>query len=484
MKNNFIYKILKKICNKDPLSIAFEIDETTISYQKFLEDCLIFSNYIKIKNFKNIGIIGDYEYLSYVSIFGTLISGKTYIPINQNLPVQKIKKIIKIAKIDLLSISKNSEKRFNTLNIKKINLEKLYLKITTNKKIINNSDIAYIIFTSGSTGEPKGVPITRINLYHYINWLINNFKVKKNNKCSQFPNIGFDLSVVDIFSTICSGGTLVVPRNVFHRNFPARFIKKKNITHAVFVPSFIELMNNSSQLNKINLISLKNIFFCGEPLYKNQVEKLFKLNKNLKIINAYGPSETTVSCTKLSLNKNNFKKYCDDTVSIGKCIDGMKIKLLNNLNFKAKTYELLISGPQVFKGYLNNKILNKEKLIFINKKKYFKTGDLVTKIKGNIFFKKRIDNQIKIKGYRVELDEIDTMIRKFGIDETKTIYKNSELRSFVRSTKKELPLILKFLRKNLPSYMIPISIINLKVFPKNINDKIDFKNLFNKNVIT
>ena len=477
MQNNLIYKILKKICYKNSLSIEFIIDEKSITYKKFLEDCLIFSNYIKKKNFKNIGIIGDYEYLSYVSIFGTLISGKTYIPINQNLPIQKIKKIIKIAKIDLLSVSKNSDKKFNILKVEKINLENLYFKKISSKKTIHNFDIAYVIFTSGSTGEPKGVPISRENLYHYINWLIKNFKVKKNSRCSQFPNIGFDLSVVDIFSTICSGGTLVVPRNIFYRNFPAKFIKKNNITHTVFVPSFIELMNNSSQLNKNNLMSLKNIFFCGEALYKNQIEKLFKLNKNLKIINAYGPSETTVSCTKLSLNRNNFKNYCNDTVSIGKTIDGMKIKLLDNSNLKDKTYELLISGPQVFKGYLNNKILNKNKFIVINKKKYFKTGDLVTKIKGNIFFKKRIDNQIKIKGYRVELDEIDAMIRKFGIYETKTIFKNSQLKSFVRSAKKEVPFILKFLKKNLPLYMIPNSIIALQKFPKTINDKLDFKEL-------
>ena len=475
MQNNFIYKILKKICYKDSFSIAFKIDEKIITYKKFLEDCLIFSNYIKTKNFKNIGIIGDYEYLSYVSIFGTLISGKTYIPINQNLPIQKIKKIIKIAKIDLLSVSKISEKKYDILKIKKINLKNLYLKKISEKKTTHNFDIAYVIFTSGTTGEPKGVPITRKNLYHYINWLINNFKVKKNSRCSQFPNIGFDLSVVDIFSTICGGGTLVIPRNIFHRNFPAQFIKKNNITHTVFVPSFIELMRNSAQLNKNNLVSLKNIFFCGEPLYQNQIEKLFKINRNLKIINAYGPSETTVSCTKLSLDKDNFKKYCHNTVSIGKCIKGIKIKLLYNSNFKDKTYELLISGPQVFKGYLNNKNLNINKFLVINKKKYFKTGDLVTKIKGNIFFKKRIDNQIKIRGYRVELDEIDSMIRKFGIYETKTIFKKLELKSFIRSTKKEVPLIFKFLKKNLPPYMIPNSIVSLKKFPKNINDKLDFK---------
>jgi D-alanine--poly(phosphoribitol) ligase subunit 1 len=479
MQNNLIYHILKKNTQKSPSSIAFEFEDVSVTYNKFFNDCINFSNYINHNNFKTIGIIGDYNYLSYVSIFGTLISGQTYVPINNNLPDQKIRKIISSSKIDLISVSKLSLSRFLKFNIKKLNVKSLFKENYPVKKS-KNSKTAYIIFTSGSTGDPKGVPITRKNLYHYINWLIKNFVVKKGSRCSQFPNIGFDLSVVDIFSTICGGGTLVVPNNIFYKTFPAKFIQQNKITHTVFVPSYVDLMLNSRQLNKNFLGSLKQVFFCGEPLYENQIKKLFNLNKELKIINSYGPTEATVSCTKLLLNQKNYKKFCNDSVSIGKSIPGMKIKLLEHKNLENKIHEILISGNQVFNGYLGSKKLNKNKFLKINNTKYFKTGDLVEKINKNIYFKRRLDTQIKIKGYRVELNEIDTTIRKFGIQQTKTIYKNLKLISFVVTKKTKVSSLNTYLKSALPSYMIPNSIIILKFFPKNINDKIDIKELIKK----
>mgnify|MGYP000850478542 CR=1 FL=1 len=479
MKNNYIYNILKNIYLKNPLSTAIEIEDVKINYKSFFEDCLNFASYINFNKYETIGIIGDYEYVNYIAIFGTLIAGKTYVPINQNLPIKKIKKILSVSKIKVLVISKIKEKKFKDINVKKID----YKSIIKKEKIINKkftvSKNAYIIFTSGSTGQPKGVPIERKSLFHYINWLKNNFAIKKNNRCSQFPNIGFDLSVVDIFATICSGGTLVIPKNLFYRNFPAKFIKEKKITHLVCVPSFVDIISNSLQINKENLISLKKIFFCGEPLYEMQLKKLFSVNKNLKIINAYGPTETTVSCTKLNLNKNNFKKYCNGTASIGKSIKGMKIKLLKFSKNEEKNLEILISGPQVFNGYLNNEKLSNKKFINIDDKIYFKTGDIVEVINKNIYFKKRMDAQVKIKGYRVELDEIDGFIRKYGIQQTKTFYKNLKLISFIVYKKNLIPKLKKYLKLVLPVYMLPSDIINLKSFPKNHNDKIDIKKLEN-----
>ena len=198
-----------------------------------------------------------------------------------------------------------------------------------------------------------------------------------------------------------------------------------------------------------------------------------------RLFNSYGPTETTVSCTKLNLNKNNFKKYCNGTASIGKSIKGMKIKLLKFSKNEEKNLEILISGPQVFNGYLNNEKLSNKKFINIDDKIYFKTGDIVEVINKNIYFKKRMDAQVKIKGYRVELDEIDGFIRKYGIQQTKTFYKNLKLISFIVYKKNLIPKLKKYLKLVLPVYMLPSDIINLKSFPKNHNDKIDIKKLEN-----
>ena len=112
MKNNIISESLKKIYNKEPDSIAIETSNIKITYKKFYDDCVKFSNYILSKNFKIIAILDEKNYFNYVSIFGTFLAGKTYVPINKNLPTNKIKQILKIIKIDLVVASSN--KKFKT----------------------------------------------------------------------------------------------------------------------------------------------------------------------------------------------------------------------------------------------------------------------------------------------------------------------------------------------------------------------------------
>ena len=123
-----------------------------------------------------------------------------------------------------------------------------------------NNNLAYIIFTSGSTGEPKGVCISRKSLDNYVKWLKLNFNIKKGFNCSQFPEISFDLSVADIYGTLCSGGTLIPAKTIYDKLFPGRFIKDKKINFLVCVPSLIDVIKNSSGLTKKNFTSLKSIF--------------------------------------------------------------------------------------------------------------------------------------------------------------------------------------------------------------------------------
>ena len=150
------------------------------------------------------------------------------------------------------------------------------------------------------------------------------------------------------------------------------------------------------------------MFFCGEVLKKIHVDKIFNQNKNVKILNTYGPTEKTVSCTELLLTYKNFKKYAYPNVSIGKSIKNMKIGLINKL--KKNEGELYISGPQLSVGYLNNEKLNNLKFVNLNNKKVFLTGDICKVSKGKYYFLNRKDRQIKLFGNRIELNEIDCVI--------------------------------------------------------------------------
>ena len=479
MINNYAIKLLKEKYIKYPNSIAIKKNNIAITYEKFWSDCNNFAFQItKIKKKPIVAIIGNHEYFDYVAIFGTLISGGIYVPINNDLPKSKIKKIIKLSKSNILSFNSTIKnirglKSIYTITENKINWNK---KFNFFKSNFSKSNIAYIIFTSGSTGEPKGIKITKNNLDSYLKWLVKKIGAIKGTKTSQFPGIGFDLSVADIFATLCGGGTLVLP-NKYYKIFPAQLLKNEKITHLICVPSLVNVIENSNQLKSNYFKSIKKIFFCGEPLYKDHLFKIFKANKNIKVINAYGPTEATVSCTSLDLNIDNYQSYAKYSMSIGKEIKGTKIYLLNKGKINNQEGEILISGKQVADGYIKDKINNKKKFIIFRNKKSFFTGDIGIYYKNNLYFKNRKDNQVKVRGLRVELDEINFYIRKIGYKNNYTIYYKDKIISFIQTKKINREIIINKLKKMTQNYMIPNEFIVIKKFPFNINGKIDKKAL-------
>ena len=476
MKKNISIDLIKENVLKNPNSIAFKKQKIEITYKKFWIDLNNFANTIlKLKKKPIVAIIGNHEYFDYVCLFGTLASGGTYVPINSDLPYSKINKIISLSKSNIV-VEKESKNKIKISNQVSYIQEKdfQYQNNLLNKKIKKFSKIAYIIFTSGSTGEPKGVKISKSNLNYYVKWVVKKLSISKGKKSSQFPGIGFDLSVADIFGTLCKGGTLILPNN-YNKIFPGEYIKKEKITHIICVPSLINVISNSNQLNKNYFKYVKKIFFCGEPLYKDHLVKIFKANKKIKIINAYGPTEATVSCTSIDLNFNNYKFYSKYSMAIGKPIIGTKICLLKNGLENKKEGEILISGNQIAEGYINNKAENKKKFILFKGKKSYLTGDIGININKVLYFKERIDNQIKIRGFRVELDEVNYHIRKIGYKNNFSIFYKNKLISFIQGRKINKELIYKKLKKMTQNYMIPSEFISIKKFPLSINGKIDKK---------
>ena len=458
---------LEKIILKNKNQNVIEYSRKKLSYENFWTQVISLANYFYSKKFNKICIIEteNENFFFYIAIFASLISGKTYIPINANTPKKRVEKIINLSKADII-ITNRKQIETKVFILDEKNLKNI--KIVKKFKIKKTNRDAYIIFTSGSTGQPKGVRISRISLDKYISWLSNHFFKDKIIRCSQHPGIGFDLSVADIYGSICNGGKLFPIKKKIDKFFLKKFIIEKKISHWISVPSLSDIIfDENKNTNKFK--NLKKIFFCGEILKKNHLQKIFKSNKQIQVFNAYGPTEATVSCTVKNLNFKNYKRFCKPSASFGKPIPGIKLSFRNK---KTKEGELIITGDQVSNGYLNNPKLNKLKFFKKLNKRSFITGDICKKIDGEYYFLNRIDRQIKLNGHRIELDEIDNTISdKIGHTSLSIKY-NNKILTFINGHFDNKKL-LNYITKRLPNYMIPSKLHFINKWPKNKNEKID-----------
>jgi len=480
--NSLLLNLIHKQVLENPNNVCIYEKNREITYADFWSKCISFANFLIQKSDKKFPIVCIYESKSifdFVSIIGTLMAGGFYVPISQLTPYSKLLKIIKITNANFFSTKKIENNLKKIINKTTITDNKIYSSDELCLAKYKQTNIAYVLFTSGTTGIPKGVVIEKKNLNSYLDWLVKKINLNHKNNCSQFTSIGFDLSVADFYLSLCSGSKLFIP-DKFDMLYPARMIYKKKINHLVCTPSFIDFIKNSKELKKKYFKDVKNIFFCGEPLYRKQVFNILKANSKINIINAYGPTEATVSMTYSLINKNNYKKLSKNTVTIGKPIPKMKIVLVDSNMVKSKYKgEILISGPQLSLGYLKLNRENKKRFINLHGERYFRTGDHAYKHNGQYYFDARTDNQVKIKGYRVELNEINYYLREFGYTNVFTRVVNGRIVSFIQTKKINTIILLKFLKKKLENYKIPTLIIPIKNFPLNKNKKIDTVSLLN-----
>ena len=340
--------LLAKTTQIYPNQIAIDEGDEKITYVDFFNFCYQLSVCIRSTNTPQAKVLLylDSSTTAYAAMFGTLMANRFYSPINVKASLKHKKIIIKSLYPEIIITSTEYLPEVNTLiknlsaNILIINgLE--YKRSEKDNKGINEiisefcqeerynnletHQLAYIIYTSGSTGTPKGVMISREALSHYIIWATETFKLKSDDRWPQYSNISFDLSVLDIFTVLCSGATLIPIYSKQNKILLGDFIKRNNITILNVVPSVIDMLIKSRQLSTLNFKKIRIINFCGEPLYLYQIEAIFSVNQQIIIQNTYGPTECTVSCTMVQLNNNNYKKYCMETVALGNPINGMEI---------------------------------------------------------------------------------------------------------------------------------------------------------------
>lgn len=468
---------------RDGESVAVYNDTTRVRFKDLAAYVRKYATLFSSTSAPKVMIAIDHGTDAYAAMLGTIMVGGFYAPVNTAAPVEKIRAIcqefqptiILANDITLASLSDiaPAAKRCRPLDIQ---------SIEEFRGLGFRNKIAYVIFTSGTTGTPKGVVISNASLSHYINWVVDSEMMKPGDRVSQYTNIAFDISVLDIFGTLCSGAMVVPLTTRSDRLMPALGVRKYGITVWISVPSVIALMMRAKQLNSENLSSIRRFFFAGEPLLETHLRGIFDVLPHSEVWNAYGPTETTVTMTCLKLNSDNYASFTRASVAIGDVIPGMHIRLIGGDEPDAG--EIVIGGPQVAEGYWNSPTLTANSFQAVDwcgssMRAHF-SGDWGRRVNGQLYCESRIDFQVKIDGLRVELNEIAAAIRAAGWPEVAVFKLSGKLVAAIetKSGNKNSPAkkqLHSLLMSKLDAYAVPAHYVMIDEFPRTSNDKTDRK---------
>jgi amino acid adenylation domain-containing protein len=353
--------------------------------------------------------------------------------------------------------------------------------------------IAYLLFTSGSTGIPKGVMVAHRNVRAFLDYMVDRYQVDHDDRFSHMFDMTFDLSVFDMFVCWEGGACLCCPTQKDLIS-PGKFLREMQLTIWFSVPSTAVFMKRLGLLKPARYPSLRLSLFCGEPLPVSIATAWAEAAPNSVVENLYGPTELTIACTLYRWDTLKSPQESEfDIVPIGRPYPGMKFLVvgddLNDVG-PGESGELLMTGPQMSLGYWNDP--EKTAAAFVTPPGhgdvYYRTGDRVRRPVGDapMTHLGRTDSQIKIRGHRVELGEIEAVARRLSGNDgvvavawpaTASGYDGVEV--FIEGDRTDAPELRSAIAAELPDYMVPRRIHLLDRLPRNVNDKYDRVGLAN-----
>ncbi len=425
--------------------------------------------------------------------FGAVYAGCFYVPIDIEMPDERIKMILDTLHplAVIYDASTESKVRDSAIweGVKPFKFEwaaaypanQAMLKEIRER--IKTTDLLYVLFTSGSTGCPKGVTISHAAVIDFIEWICGKYKLDKNTSlCSQAP-FYFDASVPDIYIPIKTGATLYIPPKSYY-TFPKKilqYISERKINTLIWVPSALCNVVNCNAFEVCVPDSVKLVIFCGEVMPCRHLNVWRQFVSGAEYVNMYGPTEATYACTYYNINR----EFSDeDKLPLGKACENSEIILLTEEGKVAsfgEIGEICILGQCLSYGYYNDTVRTRESFVQnpTNDKwaeSLYKTGDLARfDSEGLLVFEGRKDFQIKRLGHRIELGEIENAILANKEIEQACCVFNTDTDDIIAiysgsMSEKELGNVLK---KRLPSYMAPTKLYMVDRLPMNMNGKID-----------
>jgi acyl-coenzyme A synthetase/AMP-(fatty) acid ligase len=432
---------------------------------------------------KRIAVYAEKSIGAYAAIYSIILSGNIWVPFTPGYPVKRL--IEMLAVLDAEAIIYDEEmppELADHVRQKGISLWSLdeILKSGKTKEFTDlpakEDESAYIMFTSGSTGTPKGVPMTHLN---YINFVRNAMEIlpfRKGEVFSDYHDFAFDISIFYLFCAPLSESALSPIRKEEERIFPVKHFQENRITVWSSVPSVIARIQRLRPNEKIaNDFSI--LFICGEPFSLNVLKYCYENLGAENVFDFYGLTETGVENFYHKCSYEDLKKYKDKGfVPIGKPLKG------NDINVTDEK-ELLLAGCQITPGYLKG--IEASRFETVEGRRWYHTGDIVER-SGEVYFcKGRLDSQVKLSGYRVEMMDIEIHVREHPgikeavcfVDDSKNVKMLVCAYELVEGATVSTQDLKARLVNVLPEYMVPKKFIILDDMPRNNNGKLDRKKI-------
>lgn len=453
-------------------------------------------------------VLGHKEVSTLAAFLGCLMSGHAFVPIDVELPVERISNIAhQIPQATLLTTCEVPEALYDVLaNCTILTMSHLCgtdYPMPSRSCCVAGEESQYIIFTSGSTGKPKGIEVTASNVEHFMEWL-RTFPVIRDGGCVFLDqaHYSFDLSEYELVGALSTGGSLfAIPPELQH-DFASLFasLAQSQVQIWVSTPSFADVCLVDKSFNATLMPSVRMFLFCGETLHHVTAAKLHERFPDALIVNTYGPTESTVAVTYGEVGEQELNN--PDPLPVGRCRPGTEILIVDHQTGETLPVgtmgEIVICGNTVARGYYHNP--EKTQAAFFETTlsdgtpcRGYRTGDLgYLDVKGTLHCEGRLDSLVKVNGFRIELDEVEGALTELpGVREAAVVpvahgKRVTSLGAFVvfedagevdKDTFTAVRHLKAALGKTLPAYMVPRQMQVVDELPLTANGKVDRKKL-------
>lgn len=457
-------------------------------------------------------VLAERSHVAFAGILGTLLAGHGYVPLNVTFPTVRTQRMLQRAGCRSLVVAAEAEGQLEAVidGIERRlvivlpdhdDVQPFAVRWPQHEWVGRGSlepasrwvdraprpdDVAYLLFTSGSTGVPKGVAVTHANVTHFVDTMVARYGITESDRFSQTFDATFDLSVFDMFVAWHAGASVYCPARTTLLN-PDQFIRDHQLTVWFSVPTVGLLMKRLGSLKPGRFPSLRWSLFCGEALPIELAQAWSAAAPDAILENLYGPTELTVACTVYRWNPEQSPAECrSGVVPIGTALRGMRARVVDDALCdvaEGQVGELVVAGPQRVSGYWRDREATRRAFVRLHgdSEVYYRTGDRVHVAQdGPLCFVGRIDHQIKVLGHRVELEEVESVLRQEpGVQQAVAVgwpYTSTGtagIAAFVTGTGIDVVALRARARQKLQSYAVPQTIRVLPALPQNANGKVD-----------